>query len=162
MQDNVWPAHALITWTNTGLLGLIPSHCIHWKNCITFSACPSFTYFVSYWFHVKVFNCTVTGVIAVISAATYGRVSLVLKWERFLCPLMFETQVPFICLQPEIQIKLSSHVFSTSQASNGIIRTEKVALTFSISKFWFTYLLPPTTSIPPVQRTCKESLPSLD
>jgi hypothetical protein len=37
-----------------------------------------------------------------------------------------------------------------------------VALTFFISKFWFTYLLPPTTSIPPVQRTCKESLPSLD
>jgi hypothetical protein len=40
--------------------------------------------------------------------------SLVLILEYFLCHLMFEIQVPFICWQPEIQIR---HVFSTSHTS---------------------------------------------
>jgi hypothetical protein len=44
-------------------------------------------------------------------------VSYVLKPECFPCLLMFEIQVPFICLQPEIQIELISHVFSASHTS---------------------------------------------
>ncbi len=66
------PAHALITWTKVNLLGLTPC-CICWKSCIAFSSCPSFTYFESFWFHSKMFNCTVPGAIAAISAATHGR-----------------------------------------------------------------------------------------
>jgi len=41
-------------------------------------------------------------------------VSSVLKPKRLPCLLMFEIWVPFIRLQPEIQIKQISHVFSTS------------------------------------------------
>jgi hypothetical protein len=43
-------------------------------------------------------------------------VLLVMKPECFLCLLMLEIWVPPICLQPEIQIELISHVFSASQA----------------------------------------------
>ncbi len=69
------PAHALITWTKVNLLGLIPSQSICWKSFISFSSCPSFTYFVSFWFHAKMFNCTVPGAITAIFAATHGRFS---------------------------------------------------------------------------------------
>jgi hypothetical protein len=42
------------------------------------------------------------------------QVSSILKLESFLCLLEFEIWIPFICLQPEIQIKQINHVFSTS------------------------------------------------
>ncbi len=67
------PANVLITLTKVNLSGLIPSCHIGWKSCSTFSGCPSFTYFASFWFHGKSFNCTVPGAIAAISAATHGR-----------------------------------------------------------------------------------------
>jgi hypothetical protein len=35
------------------LSGLIASCCIWWKSCIAFSGCPSFTYFVRFWFHLQ-------------------------------------------------------------------------------------------------------------
>jgi len=65
-------AHALITWIKVNLSGPIPSHCICWKSCIAFSVCPSFTYFLSFSFSVKLFNCTAPSAIAAISAATHG------------------------------------------------------------------------------------------
>jgi hypothetical protein len=46
------------------LSGLIPSCCIHWKSCIAFSGCPSFTHFLSFFFRAKMFNCTVPGAIS--------------------------------------------------------------------------------------------------
>jgi hypothetical protein len=52
------------------LSGLFPSCCIHWKSCIAFSGCPSFTHFLSFLFRAKLFNCTVPGAI---SAATEVR-----------------------------------------------------------------------------------------
>jgi hypothetical protein len=61
------------------------------------------TFFTSFLFHAKLFNCTVHGAIAAISIATHGcQVLLMLKPECFLCLHMFEIQVPFIWLQPEI------------------------------------------------------------
>jgi hypothetical protein len=54
------------------LSGVVPSSCICWKSYITFSSCPSFTYFVSFWFHAKGCNCTVPGANVAISAATHG------------------------------------------------------------------------------------------
>jgi hypothetical protein len=74
---------------------------------------------------------------------------------------MFEVCVSFIGLQPEIQIMLMTHVFHIP-GINRIIRTEQAALTFSFSEIILsqhialTYLLQPTTTIPPVQRIWKE------
>jgi hypothetical protein len=74
---------------------------------------------------------------------------------------MFEVCVSFIGLQPEIQIMLMTHVFHIA-GINRIIRTEQAALTFSFSEIILsqhialTYILQPTTTIPPVQRIWKE------
>jgi hypothetical protein len=74
---------------------------------------------------------------------------------------VFEIWVPFICLQPEIQVKLISRVFSTSwhnwYPNNKESHTDLLHLHIS-----FTYLLQETDTSPPVQRTWKEFLPSLD
>ncbi len=85
------PAHALITWTKVNLSGLIASCCIWWKSCIAFSGCPSFTYFVRFWFHPKMLNCTMPRAIAAIHAANHGRFhqspsqsnSCVFLWLKF-------------------------------------------------------------------------------
>ncbi len=67
------PAHALITWKKVNMSGLIHSHCIYQKSCITFLGCPWFTYFVSFLFHAKMFNWIVPCAVAVTSAATNSR-----------------------------------------------------------------------------------------
>jgi hypothetical protein len=81
------------------------------------------------------------------------RVFSVFKPECFPCLLMFEIWVSFICLQPQILIKVISHVFSNNPHIIGIIRTEKRALTFSISILHLPTFLQPSTTIPPLQRT---------
>ncbi len=105
------PAHAFITSTKVNSLGLILSCCICWKSWITFLGCPSLTYFVSSLFHAKMFNCIVPGAKATLSAATHGG----FLWSSSQSPsCIFKCviQVPFICLQSAIQIKLIRHVFS--------------------------------------------------
>jgi len=65
--------------------------------------------------------------------------------------IMFEIQVPFFCLQQEIQIKLISHVHING--TNIIfLRTKKAALTFSISKLH----LPTVSSLIVLSHQCKE------
>jgi hypothetical protein len=54
------------------LSGFIPSCCICQKSYIAFLGCLSFKYLLSFLFHAKIFNCTVPGAIAAISAATQG------------------------------------------------------------------------------------------
>jgi len=102
------PPHALITWTKVNLLRIIP-FCY-----ITFSGCPSFQYFASIWFHAKMFNFTVLSAIATMFVSIDG--GFYQSSSQSVCLLMFEIQITFICLQPKIQIKLISHVFSTSSA----------------------------------------------
>jgi hypothetical protein len=62
------PAYALVTWTKVKLSWLIPSCCICWKSCITFSGCPPFHIFCKLLLPCK----NVPGAIAAISAGTHG------------------------------------------------------------------------------------------
>ncbi len=64
--------HTLITYTKVNLLRHTPSLYNCWKSCITFSSCPSLTYFVNFWFHTKMFNYIMPGVIADIFVTTHG------------------------------------------------------------------------------------------
>ncbi len=105
------PARAFITSTKVNLLGLILSCCICWKSWITFLGCPSLTYFVSSLFNAKMFNCIVPGAKTTLSAATHGGF-LWSSSQSPSCILKCAIQVPFICLQSAIQIKLIRHVFS--------------------------------------------------
>jgi hypothetical protein len=99
------------------LLGLIPSLCIYWKSCIALSGCSCFIHLGSFFFPIQ--KCSIA-----LCLVPCGHlwchswwVPLVLKPECFLCLLMFEMPVPFICRQLDIQkIKLIRHVFSTSEA----------------------------------------------
>jgi hypothetical protein len=62
-------------------------------------------------------NYIVLGAIANISIILLLMVGFIGPQARvLLCLLVFEIWIPFICLQPEIQIKLINHVLSTSQA----------------------------------------------
>jgi hypothetical protein len=51
---------------------------------------------------------------------------------------VFEIRVPFIFLQPEIQVKQISHVFSTSPASVLSLEEGKATLTFAINERIFS------------------------
>jgi len=66
------PTHALVIWTKVIFSRIIPSCHILQKGCITSSDCPSFSYFVSFLFHLKMLNYTMPGAIAAIFAATPG------------------------------------------------------------------------------------------
>ncbi len=107
------PAHALITWTKVNLLVLTPHH-IWQKSCITFSGCPSFTHFAK--------KCSIA---------------------LCLVPLQLSVLPPMAAFIGPQVLPMSSCVQNPDQADqscilhilgiNGIIRTEKAALTFSIS-----------------------------
>ncbi len=145
------PGHAFSNPTKVNLWGLNPSHCICWKSCIAFSGCQSFAYFVSFLFREKMCNFTVPGAIAAISAATHGGVC----WSSRQSP-----PCVFLCGKSGYL----SFVYNQKSQSSwdqpcilhipGIIRTEKAALTFSISMS--------TTTIPPVWRTWKNFWKTLD
>jgi hypothetical protein len=146
-------AHALITWTKVNFSGIIPSHCICWKSCITFSGRPSFKYFVSIWFHAKI------------------SISLCLVPSQ---PCLFPPMVGFV--SPQARVLVSSCVwnpdnFHLSTTRNpdqahqpcilhipgisGIKRTEAVELTFSISilhLLTFSSLLLYPTSVKDLKR----------
>jgi len=85
----------------------------------------------------------------------------VLNPECFPYLLVFEIWVAFICLQPEIHVKLISHALFTTwhkwYHNNKESRTDLLHLHIS-----FTYLLQQIDTSPPLQRTWKEFLPSLD
>ncbi len=142
---------------------LVRTHpcCICWKSCITFSSYPSLTC-------LQVFDsiqkCSIEmclGAFAAISAATHGRFCKCLSQSDSRL-LMFEIWVSFICLlQP---IKLDSHVCILHIPGIKKYHKNKQSCTDLFHQHTaFTYLLEPTaTTIPPVQRTWKEFLPSLD
>jgi hypothetical protein len=148
------PAHAIITRTKVNLLGLTPSHRIcDEKSCITFSNCPSFTYFVRFWFHAKMFNYTVPGAIVAISAATHGgfhQSSSQSASHVFLCLKSGYLSFVYSRNLGQVDQPWSPH----NPGTNGIIRKEKATLTFSINILHLTYRA--TATIPPVQRTWKE------
>ncbi len=118
--------------------------------------------FVSFWFHPKMFNCTVPGCLCSHLCCYPWQVSQVLKPEWFPCLLMFEIWVSFICLLQ--LIKLNSHVCILHIPGIKKYHKNKQSCTDLFHQHTaFTYLLEPTTpTIPPVQRTWKEFLPSLD
>jgi hypothetical protein len=131
LQMFVKQHNALISWIKVNLLGLTPCCRICWKSCITISSRPSFTCFVSFRLHANTLNCTIPGAFAAISAATHGefrRSSTQSASHVFLCwnldTLHLSTTTnPDQADQPCILHILGIH----------IIRTEKGALTFSIS-----------------------------
>ncbi len=92
------PVYASITRTKVNSLVLLHSCCICWKRCIAFLGCPSFTYLLSFWFHVKMFKLHCSW--CHFSHLCYHpwQDTSVLNPECFLCLLMFEIWVPFICL----------------------------------------------------------------
>ncbi len=88
----------------------------HWCGFSTFHShyCPHYLfeisspfwvahlsqYFISFKFHAKVFNCSVLGVNVAISTTTHPwQVLLVIKQKCFLCVLMLEIWIHFVCLQ---------------------------------------------------------------
>jgi hypothetical protein len=75
---------------------------------------PIFHIFCKLLFHGNMFNCIVPGAITAISYTAHGGFRQSWSQSASPCVLIFEIWVPFICLQPEIQIKQISHVFSTS------------------------------------------------
>jgi hypothetical protein len=129
---------------------------ISWKSCITFSSCPSL--FVSFWFHPKMFNCTLPGCLCSHLCCYPWQVLQVLKPEWFPCLLMFEIWVSFICLlQP---IKLNSHVCILQIPGIKKYHKNKQSCTDLFHQHTaFTYLLEPTTTttIPPQSHQCKGS-----
>ncbi len=109
------------------------------------------------------FNCTVPGAITAIFAAIHGRFS----WSSsqrascvFLC--LKSGYLSFVYNQRFTSIW--SAMYSPHPRHKWHHKNRKAALTFStrILHLPFTYLLQPTTTIPSVQRTWKEFLPSLD
>jgi len=147
------PAHAIITGTKVvNLLGLTPSHRIcDQKSCITSSNCPSFTYFVRFWFHAKMFNYTVPGAIVAISPMV-GFISPQAKvLPMSSCAWNLDTfHLSTARNLGQVDQPWSPH----NPGTNGIIRKEKATLTFFINILHLTYRA--TTTIPPVQRTWKE------
>ncbi len=128
------------------LSGLIPSRCVCWKSCIAFPGCPSFTYHKlliptkNAQLHCAWWHCR---------DLCYHPlwVSSVHNPKCFLCLLMFEIWVPFICLQPQkIQIKLINIIFCTAL----LHLPENFVTAYCISGLLL--LPPPPTTIPPVQR----------
>ncbi len=72
---------------------------------------------------------------------------------------MFEIHIPFICLQPEILIKLIGHRFCTSQAEMVLCLNKESHTDLLHQHITFSYLPQPMTISPPMQRTWKEFLP---
>jgi hypothetical protein len=115
---------------------------------------------VSFWFHAKMFNCTVPGAIAAISDATHGG----FRWSS-----SQSASCVFLCLKSGyLSFVYNQNPDQADQPCilhipgvDNIIRTEKAALGFSM-QIAFTYLLQPATTIPPEQRTWIEFLQSLD
>ncbi len=75
---------------------------------------------------------------------------------------MFEIWVPFICLKPEIPISLITHVLRHEPRHEWYHKNRESHTDLLHQHIAFTYLLQPTTTIPALQRTWKEFLPSLD
>ncbi len=102
-----------------------------WKSCITFSGSSSFTYFVSFWFYAKMFDCTVPGANAAISTATHGTFCW-LSSQSALCV--------FLCLRSTFYLSTTRNWNQADQPCiihipgiNDTIRREKAGLSFSIS-----------------------------
>jgi hypothetical protein len=108
----------------------------------------------------KMFNCTVPGAIAAISAATHAGFGLS-SMQSASRLLVFEILVPFICVQVEIQVKLISHVFSTSwhnwYHNNKESHTDLLHL-----NILFTYLLQQPTSAKDLKRISAKFRPRQD
>jgi len=141
------------------LLGITPCH-ICWKSCITVSSCPSFACFISFRLHADTLNCTIPGAFAAISAATHGEfrqsstqsashVFLCLKSGTF---HLSTTRNPDQADQP----------YSPHPGNKGYHKNRERCTDLLHQHTALTYLLQPTTTPPPVQRTWKEILHSLD
>ncbi len=111
------PAHAFSNPTKVNLSGLNHSHCICWKNCIAFSGCPSFAYFVSLLFCKK---CAIALCLVPLQP------SLLPPMVRFVGPQARVLPVSFyVGNQATFHLSTTrnpnqaeiSHVFSTSQVS---------------------------------------------
>jgi len=142
---------------------VIHSGCICWKSCIASSGHPYFTFFVSFWFHENMFNCTVPGAIAASSATTHGGFRQ--SWSQSASPV-------FLCLKSRYlsiaynQKSRSSRltIYFPHPGINGIIRTEIVTHTDLLhpSAYWIYLACPASQNIiTRLQRTWKEFLPSL-
>ncbi len=95
----------------------MPFHCIHWKSCYTFWGCPSFTHFVSFSFHAKMFSCTLPG-----AAAIHARFCQLSSWSASCVSLHVKPGNLSFAYNPKSG---SSHVTVHILGINAIIWTAK-------------------------------------
>jgi hypothetical protein len=117
--------------------------------------------FVSIWFHAKMFNSTMPDAIAAIYAYPPWQVLSVLKQSAscvFFC--LKSRYLSFVFNQKSRSS--SSAMYSPHSKHKSHQKNEESHTDLLHQHTAVTYLLQPTTTIPLVQRTWKEFLPSLD
>jgi len=132
-----------------------------WKSCITLSSYPLFTCFVSFLLHANTLNCTIPGAFAAISAATHSEFcqsSTQSASHVFLC--LKSGYLSFVNNQKSRSSW--SAMYSPHPGNKWYHKNRERCSDLLHRHIALTYFLQPTTTTPPVQRTWKEILPSLD